>query len=618
MGNRLNPGLLPLFGALALLLALQVRAETSTDPFPQPDTLRPAVEFWKKVFTKWSRGQVALHDNVHLGLVYEVIDLPGRVGEGQTDEQRYSVEARRERLVRELGELETKIRDQQPLSDQEKALYDRLTYEGEAGAVYGAADRVRVQRGMRERFKEGVRISGRYDATLRRIFRSAGLPEELSLLPHVESSFQTFALSSVGAAGIWQFTRPAAQPLLTMNAAVDERLDPIIAGRGAAGYLGSAYARLGDWALAVTSYNHGVGGMSRAKAEFGTDFGRIVREYRGPAFGFASRNFYAEFLAVREIMASLDGHFPEGALRDPPMAHRSVVLNRPYTVPVLARAYGVGTDTIVDLNPALTKAAVSGRVRLPAGTEVWLPSGSALASLPREEEPPAARADTASGASALRTRTGQGRAHVVRKGETPGQIAARYDVAVADLLAHNRLSARQPVKVGQRLRIPGGGDRIVARAPEPKEANLVEAVARVPAPADSREGRTHTVARGESPGYLAALYRVKLDDLLAANKLKRNATLTPGQRLRIPGLGEKGEAAAKETKPVAAKPVKTDGGKAKGSSAKTHVVREGESPQAIATRYRVRIEDLMAMNDITRKTVIFPGQRLRIPQTRVD
>jgi membrane-bound lytic murein transglycosylase D len=71
----------------------------------------------------------------------------------------------------------------------------------------GAAMRVRSQRGIRERFKHGLEISRRYDRQFRKIFRDAGLPEDLAYLPHVESSFQPAAKSSAGAVGMWQFTK---------------------------------------------------------------------------------------------------------------------------------------------------------------------------------------------------------------------------------------------------------------------------------------------------------------------------------------------------------------------------------------------------------------------------
>lgn len=149
----------------------------------------------------------------------------------------------------------------------------------------------------------GVEIGQRYDAQFRRIFRNAGLPEDLALLPHVESSFQYNAHSSAGALGIWQFTSGAAKMFMNGDSSAAARLDPINSTHGAARYLAYAYDKLGSWPLAVTSYNHGIGGMQRAKNAHGHDFVSIVKHYNGSAFGFASRNYYAEFLAARDIVS---------------------------------------------------------------------------------------------------------------------------------------------------------------------------------------------------------------------------------------------------------------------------------------------------------------------------
>ncbi|HCB15126.1 MAG TPA: lytic transglycosylase, partial [Gammaproteobacteria bacterium] len=93
------------------------------------------------------------------------------------------------------------------------------------------------------------------------------------------------ASASVGAAGMGQFVPSAARQLMRLNATVDERRDPVISAQGAARYLGSAHDRLDSWPLAITSYNHGVGGMARAKGEFGNDIAAIVANYSGKTFG---------------------------------------------------------------------------------------------------------------------------------------------------------------------------------------------------------------------------------------------------------------------------------------------------------------------------------------------
>ena len=54
----------------------------------------------------------------------------------------------------------------------------------------------------------------------------------------------------------------------------------------------------------------------------GSDFIHIVNDYDGPAFGFASRNYYAQFLAAREIAINPYAFFPEGISYETPANFR--------------------------------------------------------------------------------------------------------------------------------------------------------------------------------------------------------------------------------------------------------------------------------------------------------
>ncbi|MDS4020542.1 MAG: lytic transglycosylase domain-containing protein [Candidatus Competibacter sp.] len=355
----------------------KIPAATSDAAFPTPPALQPQVEFWRNVYAVWGRHQVALHDNRHMDLIYEVVALPGPVGEGYTTEQQDYLKIRQEMLKTSLRQLEIKTAASAPLTPVEQALANRIqSSSGGPGAIDGASDRLRSQRGLRERFKRGLEISGRYDAAFRGVFREAGLPEDLAYLPHVESSFQNHAASSVGAVGMWQFMPDTARRLMMLNAAVDERRDPVASAQGAARYLGNAHNRLGNWPMALTSYNHGVGGMARARQEYGDNFAAIVRNYSGPGFGFASRNFYAEFLAAREIARNPQRFFPEGLNYERPLNLDRIRLRQAVAAPTLAGHYEVDLWELTSLNKAWNPVAQNGRVPLPAGIMVWLPAGT--------------------------------------------------------------------------------------------------------------------------------------------------------------------------------------------------------------------------------------------------
>jgi len=482
--------------------------------FPVPTALEDNVDFWRKVFAFWHLNQVVLHDADYPALVYGVIELKGVVGDAYSRAQRKQVKRSTKALEHRLKRLAAVGRNIASLSAEDRALRQHIIDVVGSDAVAGAADRVRGQRGLRERFQQGLEISGRYDRAFREVFREEGVPEDLAYLPHVESSFQNRARSSVGAAGMWQFTRSAGRLFMKINRAVDQRMDPVAAARGAARYLRQAYDMLGSWPLAITSYNHGIRGMMRARDQYGSDFSRIVQEYDSRTFGFASRNFYAEFLAARDVARNREQYFPEGLNLQLPLALDSVVLDKPLRSHRIARYYGVAQRKLVALNPSWRRRAARSTIAIPAGTEVWLPAGtlSRVAAAQKTELPPVqlARDDAVVASSPVNVY------HIVRANESLSTIAAHYDLSVRTLRALNDMSPREElIRVGEKLRV--------------REA--VEPVMNASAQGDVI---VHVVRKGDNAWMIAANYGIPVKQLLVTNQLTRHSVLRPGQRLDIP------------------------------------------------------------------------------------
>lgn len=488
-----------------------VNVQPATDPFPAVPTLRPQVDFWIEVFSRLHRNEVVLHDTHYPQIRYEVFTLPGTVGEGLDREQRRTLDRHRDQLSTRLETLEHKVRRAAPLDSSEQQLLQQVEAGGGQDALRDAAQRVRAQRGLQEQFLAGVYRSGRYIEEMRRIFAERGLPPDLAWLPHVESSFNIDARSTVGAAGIWQFTRATGRRYLQISNALDERLDPFAATRAAADYLAAAHNALNDWALAITSYNHGTSGMLRAARQHGADLERIVRDYESDSFGFASSNFYTEFLAVREILNHPGRYFDAPLAFDAPAQLQSLQLPKPASAPRLARTLDTDVSTLAGVNPAWLDRTLRGQVSLPAGTRVWLPAQlrtdrqQAHAQLAAAAPDPAPLPDP--GADSYK----------VRSGDTLEKIARHHGISVSTLRRANGIRPGSAlIRTGQQLVLPDGGTRH-------KTTSIAAA------------GPTlHSVRQGENPFVIARHYRISLNNLLAANGLDSNAILRPGQRLRIP------------------------------------------------------------------------------------
>src|SRR5206468_1295336 len=141
-------------------------------------------------------------------------------------------------------------------------------------------------------------------------------------------------------------------------------------------FLTRVHDMLDTWPLTITASTHGPEGVARAVSEVGTtDIGTIVRDYHGKAFGFASRNFYAEFLAALDVERDFKTYF--GDMSDePPLRSRERRLERPLGIEAAARLARTGRSELASLNPALSTLVVSGRRPIPSGYRLRLPESA--------------------------------------------------------------------------------------------------------------------------------------------------------------------------------------------------------------------------------------------------
>ena len=301
----------------------------------------------KKVYTQYSTQHAIIHDQNNLDIIYDVVYLGDKKLSSRARHRKLKPHIRKyKRTLRKLARIKNRVN----LTPEEERILNLVQKN-----FIKASRNIRSQLGQRDRFEEGLKKSGLYMKEIKRIFKEVGVPEELSVLPHVESSFQLHAYSSAGAAGIWQFTRSTGRRYMKVGYEVDERRDPIVAAYAAAKLLKYNYEQLDSWPLAITAYNHGVNGMKRAKRRHGDDLVKIIDNYRSRRFGFASKNFFCEFMAALEVTKYSRQYFP-GIVMYEPFEFLEVPIEDYVHISTLEKFFEMNREEIAEYKPGVATA----------------------------------------------------------------------------------------------------------------------------------------------------------------------------------------------------------------------------------------------------------------------
>lgn len=410
--------------------------------FPKPVVLQHDVDFWLKIYTEADTRSGYIHDSVNLSVVYEKIDIKG----GPRANKRH-IKQTKAKYASTLKSLASGKRTN--LSKDERYVLSLWGHDVDNQQLRNAANTLRFQRGQSDRFHRGLERSGEWRSYIEKTLTDMNLPVELSVLPHVESSFNPKAYSHVGAAGIWQFIRSTGRRYMRIDHVIDERMDPFASTVAAAKLLRHNYQLTQSWPLALTAYNHGVASMRRAIDKLGTrDIAIIARQYKGRAFGFASRNFYVAFLAALEVDSHPNKYFSNINFAQA-IDYETVTLGSYYFAKDLAKYLNVSKSRLKQYNRSLLDSVWSDTKRIPKGFVLRVPkalltdsASSLLAGIPKALQYKEQTPDEF---------------HYVQRGDTISEIADDYGYKVKDILAANNMNRGHYIRVGQKIRLPVKG-----------------------------------------------------------------------------------------------------------------------------------------------------------------
>ncbi len=413
-------------------------------------------------------------------------------------------------------------------------------------------------------FLKSLKRSGRYRPEILKALKAAGLPQELSWLPLIESGFNVKALSRARALGLWQFIPSTGYKFgLKRDQFIDERMDPDKATTAAIAYLKELHNIFGDWTTVLAAYNCGEGRVLRTIRtqnvnyldNFWDLYERLPRE---------TARYVPRFLATLHILNDPEKYGIDMTIVDPPLAYETVTVAKQVSLKDVARAIGTTEFELRQINPELRY-----KISPPRNYELKVPVGAGETLL--------AQIDSIKATSLPRPAYVY---HRVRSGETLSTIARRYRTSVGRIMRANNMRSSHFIRAGKRLKIPQRGYRYAsARSAKRKTVRNPD------------QAQYHTVRRGDSLWNIARQYGTTTQHIQKLNGLQ-GTHLYKGQVLKI------AEGRNKATADTA--------------RLKKYQVKMGDSPFKIAQIHNMSLDRLLQINRLSHRSKIFPGQELYV------
>lgn len=456
-----------------------------------------------------------------------------------------------------------------------------------------------------------------YMPVVERVLREQGVPVDMKYLVIQESSLISDAVSTSNAVGFWQFKKGTAEEVfMRVDNQVDERKNLVASTRGAAEYLKKHQRYLDNWAIALISYQMGLGG---ARGHFGD-------QHKGKRTMDIDRNshwYLKKFLAHK---VAFDGQI--GRLVSNGDYLHEYAVKGPTSLGAIAKSLGVSENHLKEYNKWVSTGQIPGdKIYIVNYVKKGVaPVRPALAEQgPRIEAVPQTAGTTdrqnsnafpkVTGNTAKATQRGQVKVNgiqaVLASNSGPiEQLSNQADIRKRKLRRVNDLKKSDP--------IVGGAYYYTKR----KKGNA--------------EVAEHIVQSGETLWKISQIYGIRLHSLKAKNRIYKDADLLPGMVLKLQGYRARNEeikvvAPTREKSAPNAAPVQVAVSQPTNSPPKRptnssnsasgpppalqtleHEVQPGDTLYAISRKHNVSVEQIRTWNNIDASNLLKVGQKLII------
>lgn len=436
-------------------------------------------------------------------------------------------------------------------------------------------------------FIQSYKRSGFYRPIILRELRKAGLPEELSWLPLVESGFKIHALSRARALGLWQFIPSTGYKYgLSRDEWVDERLDLEKSTRAAIDYLKELHGMFGDWLTALAAYNCGEGRVlkviSRQHINYFDRFWDLYHQ-----LPYETARYVPRFLATLQIIKEPKKYGMDLRVEAEKQSfynYETVKINKSMRLQDIAEHLGTSEEIVVSLNAELRQKITPDKeynFKIPSGLAGKFVS--IIDEIPKCEKP----------RQVFIT-------YRAKRAETVASIARRYRTSVSAIMDYNHISGRKKVKAGQRLIIPVSASRYAkVKSTKRSDSDKIQA---------SGEIIKYKVKKGDTLTSLAKRYNTTVEEIKRLNKFKKQKALKPGQVIMLSARNETKQQNSDSDKTDLKKGSKKSKDTTTNTGSKTYTVRKGDNLEVIAKKNGLSLDKILEINKLAKDDSIHPGQ----------